>query len=208
MSLSHNRYKVIKHLLDPKLTNFIYCYFLNKRRVAHFLFKHRYLSPFTMDFGVWNDPQTPNTYGHYSDIVMETVLQGLKPKIEKEVGYSLIESYTYARIYKAGDILHRHKDRSSCEVSATIHLGGQEWAIYLDPTGGKDRAGIKVVLKPGDAILYYGIELEHWRDPFHGTDCAQVFLHYSDARKKKGKNNKYDKRPFLGLPATFQNFKE
>ena len=85
MSLIHNRYKVIKHLLDPKLTNFIYCYFLNKRRVAHFLFKHRYLSPFTMYFGVWNDPQTPNTYGHYSDIVMETVLQGLKPKIEKEI---------------------------------------------------------------------------------------------------------------------------
>ena len=97
---------------------------------------------------------------------METLLEALRAKMEKETGYKLNETYSYARIYKTGDVLHRHKDRYSCEVSTTLNLGGDPWPIYLDPTGKKGQAGIKVELEAGDMLLYSGCDLEHWREEF------------------------------------------
>ena len=70
-------------------------------------------------------------------------------------------AYSYARIYKNGDVLARHKDRYSCEISTTLNLGGDSWPIYLDPTGKQGQAGIKVDLEPGDMLIYSGCELEH-----------------------------------------------
>ena len=62
--------------------------------------------------------------------------------MEKHTGLKLSETYSYARIYKKGDVLHRHKDRYSCEIS-TLNLGGDDWPIYLDPTGKKDKLVLK-----------------------------------------------------------------
>ena len=64
---------------------------------------------------------------------METLLLRCLPQIEKSTGLKLYPSYAYARIYKKGDILKRHKDRFSCEISATLNLGGDPWPIFLSP---------------------------------------------------------------------------
>ena len=109
--------------------------------------------------------------------------------------------------FKKGDVLKRHKDRYSCEISTTLNLGGDEWPIYLDPTGKEGQAGIKVDLKPGDMLIYSGCELEHWREEFKGKNCGQVFLHYNKAGSKTAKENELDKRPLLGLPAWFKGSK-
>ncbi len=53
--------------------------------------------------------------------------------MEKETSLKLNPNYSYARIYKKGDVLHKHKDRFSCEISTTMHLGGGCWPIYLEP---------------------------------------------------------------------------
>jgi len=206
MSFQKNKYKVLREAISKELASFVYSYFLRKRQVARFLFDQKYISPFTDYWGIWNDKQVPNSYSHYSDIAMETLLESLRAKMEKETGYKLNETYSYARIYKTGDVLHRHKDRYSCEVSTTLNLGGEPWPIYLDPTGKKGQAGIKVDLEPGDMLIYSGCDLEHWREEFKGKDCGQVFLHYNDAKKKTAKTNKFDERPFLGLPSWFKGF--
>jgi len=206
MSFKKNKYKVLRGAISKELASFVYSYFIKKRRIARFLFDQKYISPFTEYWGIWNDEQVPNTYSHYSDTVMETLLEALKVKMEKETGYKLNETYSYARIYKTADVLHRHKDRYSCEVSTTLNLGGDPWPIYLDPTGKKGQAGIKVELEPGDMLIYSGCDLEHWREEFKGKDCGQVFLHYNDAKKKAAKTNKFDGRPFLGLPAWYKGF--
>jgi hypothetical protein len=206
MSFKKNKYKILRGAISKELASFVYSYFLKKRQVARFLFDQKYISPFTDYWGVWNDKQAPNTYSHYSDTAMETLLESLKVKMEKETGYKLNETYSYARIYKTGDVLHRHKDRYSCEVSTTLNLGGDPWPIYLDPTGKKGQAGIKVELESGDMLIYSGCDLEHWREEFKGKDCGQVFLHYNDAKKKTAKVNKFDERPFLGLPAWYKGF--
>ncbi len=197
-------YKVVKQALSKELTEFVYSYFLTKRKVARKYFDDRFISPYTYEHGVWNDEQVPETYSIYGDVAMETVLEKLKPSMEKETGLDLIETYSYARIYKKGDILARHKDRYSCEVSATLALGGESWPIFLEPSGEEGKDGVKIVLEPGDMLLYKGCEVEHWREAFEGENCGQVFLHYNDASAEEAEENKYDGRPFLGLPAWFK----
>ena len=216
MSFKKNRYIIIKRAISNELATFAYNYFLMKRQVARTLFDARYISPFETMFGVWNDDQVPNTYSHYADIVMETLLLKLKPIMEKYTKLKLNENYSYARIYKKGDILNRHKDRFSCEISTTLNLGGDSWPIYLDPTGSDNiinkeqnlikqdaPKGIKINLKPGDMLVYRGNELEHWREPFEGENCSQVFLHYNNIETSGSEENIYDKRPYLGLPDWF-----
>jgi len=161
------------------------------------LFDDKFLSPYTTYFGVWNDAQIPETYSHYADIVMETLLQRVKPVMEEQSGVKLTETYSYARIYKKGDELKRHTDRYSCEISTTMHLGGDEWPIFLEPE-------IKIDLQKGDMLMYRGCDLEHWREPFKGKDCGQVFLHYNDASGKNAKINKFDSRPMIGLPSWYK----
>ena len=197
MSFKKNKYQIIKSAISKELADFCYQYLLNKRKVARHLFDEKYISQFTEYFGVWNDSQVLETYSHYSDIAMETLLQKVKPIMEKKSGVNLIETYSYARIYKKGDELERHKDRYSCEISTTMNLGGDEWAIYLEPD-------IKVDLNPGDMLMYRGCELEHWREKFEGENCGQVFLHYNDASGKNAEQNKYDTRPMIGLPSFFK----
>ena len=211
-----DRFTVIEKAIDPKIANFVYNYFLMKRQVARTMFDARYISPFTTEFGVWNDEQVPNTYSHYADIAMETLLLAVQPIMEKQTGLKLIPTYSYARIYKKGDVLHRHKDRFSCEISTTLNLGGDKWPIYIekDPKKGgvvegkgyitDNTKGIKVDLKPGDMLVYRGNMLEHWREEFKGNDCGQVFLHYNNASTKGAKDNIFDKRKHLGLPSWFK----
>ena len=206
MSFKKNKYTVLKKAISPELANFVYKYILNKRKVARVLFDEKYISPFNTEYGVWNDEQIPNTYSHYSDIVMETLLTEVKPVMEKHTGIKLSPTYSYTRIYKQGDVLARHKDRYSCEISTTLNLGGEPWPIYLDPTGKKSQAGIEINLNPGDMLIYSGCDLEHWREEFKGKNCGQVFLHYNKTNSKTSKVNEFDKRPFLGLPVWFQGF--
>ena len=207
MSFKKNNYIVLKNVISKDVADMAYSYLLNKRKIARVLFDERFISPFTDYFGVWNDKQIPNTYSHYADILMETLLEKVKPTMEKHTGLKLSPTYSYARIYKNGDILARHKDRYSCEISTTLNLGGDSWSIYLDPTGKQGQAGIEVNLEPGDMLIYSGCKLEHWREEFKGKDCGQVFLHYNKSSSKKAKENLYDKRPFLGLPTWFKNYR-
>jgi hypothetical protein len=216
MSFKKNKYVVIKEAISEDLAKFCYDYFMMKRQVARTMFDTKYISQFTEYFGVWNDQQVPETYSHYSDIVMETLLVKLLPIMEKETGLKLNTNYSYARIYKKGDVLHRHKDRFSCEISTTLNLGGDSWPIFIEPNPkmgeniegkgyvSKNTKGIKVNLEPGDMLVYRGNELEHWRDVFKGEDCAQVFLHYNNIATKGSKENIYDRRIHLGLPAWFK----
>ena len=207
------KYQVIKNAISYELANFIYNYFLLKRDAVEFMYKHNinYESPL---LGTWTDQQVPNTYSHYADMVMETLLMKVLPIMKKETGLKLIPTYSYARAYKKGDILRRHKDRPSCEISTTLNLGGDPWPIFIDGTGAdnvideykqihKPNApkGTKVMLDVGDMLVYSGCELEHWREPFEGNICGQVFLHYNHVNGPFAGTNMFDGRPKLGLPS-------
>ena len=207
------KYQVIKNAVSYELANFIFNYFLLKRDAVDFMYKHNIIYDNSM-FGTWTDQQVPNTYSHYSDMVMETLLMKVLPRMQKETGLQLVPTYSYARLYKKGDILKRHKDRPSCEISTTINLGGAPWPIFIDDTGSDNVVdeyknihkpdapkGTKVLLEVGDMLVYSGCELEHWREPFEGNICGQVFLHYNHVNGPFANKNMFDGRPKLGLPS-------
>ena len=213
-----NKYVVIKQAIPKDLAAFVANYFLIKKQVYDTCRQTRFISPYETLLGEYEgaDGQIPHTYSSYSDMAMETLMLKCQPVMEKITGLKLAPAYTFARIYKHGDVLKRHKDRFSCEISTTLNLGGDPWSIYLSPnenvglpdgkkiTVESKAKGIKVDLKPGDMLVYRGCELEHWRNKFKGKECIQAFLHYNNRKTPGAKENMFDKRPHLGLPAWFK----
>jgi len=205
MSFKENKYEVIRGAISCDLANFLYNYIMTKRDVAKRIAVEGELS---QDIGdiigrinvlnetwSWDDPQAPDSYCFYSDIAMETLMIKVKYLCEKVVGEQLHPTYSYGRIYKENDVLAPHKDRGECEISATMFLGGQNWDIYIEPDE-------RIDLNVGDMMVYAGSKLEHWRNKFEGTDCAQVFLHYHRVSNEYARP--FDGRGQIGLPAGYR----
>ena len=185
-------YKVVKQAINYELANFLFNYFLLKREAV----EHMYNTNMTYDngmLGTWTDKQIPNTYSIYGDTAFDTLLMKMLPVMKKETGLDVVPTYSYARMYKKGDELKKHKDRPSCEISTTLNLGGDPWPIFLENN--------KVMLETGDMLIYEGCKLEHWREPFEGDNCGQVFLHYNNVNGQFKDLNIFDGREKLGLPS-------
>jgi len=207
-SFKKDKYTIIKKAIPKELAEFAYNYLLIKKQVAATMFYQGYLHKDQTAWGTFRDPQVPNTFSIYGDPAMEALLLKSQPVIEKNIKDKLLPTYSYARVYKKGD---------------TMNLGGQLWPIYLNPDikaghvygkkrgihkiqsyqPSKNNKEVKVNLLPGDMLIYSGCDLEHWREPFEGRECAQVFLHYN--RLSSGTKNIFDNRKHLGLPVDFKN---
>lgn len=158
------------------------------------------------DEGSLNNAQVPNTHSKYADPFMESLTLALLPTVESDTGLSLYPTYSYYRLYKPGDDLLPHTDRPACEISLTINLGYEyhtnikdySWDIWVE--------GKSFRTEPGDMIIYRGLEMNHWREPFaagRGSWQVQAFLHYVDVNGPYAMC-KYDGRPMLGYPNTFK----
>ena len=202
LNFKKNKYDVLKNVLRDDYCHLFAEYFRNKAQTYETMLKHTFISEFHNEFGTKFDRQVLGAYSCYGDIMMEMLLVNMHALMEKNTGLRLQPNYSYARIYKTGHVLERHKDRLSCEISTTLNLGGDLWPIYLEPSGREGMNGLKVDLNPGDMLIYRGMDLEHWREPFQGSECVQVFLHYNDVNNPNAVP--YDGRPHLGLPAWFK----
>ena len=212
MSFKKNKYQVLRNAISKDLAAFCYKYLQISAEADNWMLNNGVTHSGNKLVGNFNDPQVPNSYAKYADRVMETLLVDTIKVMQKKTGLRLVPTYSYCRLYRTGNILKRHKDRPSCEISTTLNLGGDPWPILIDPTGSdivideyknihKPGApkGVEVNLKPGDMLIYSGCDLEHWREPFKGELCGQVFLHYNHADGQFAKSNLYDKRPMLGI---------
>jgi len=208
-----NKYQVIRGAVSKEVAEIGYNYLQISAEADYWMLQNGVTHTGNQLVGNFKDRQVPNSYAKYADRFMETLLVKTIPTMEKKTGLKLIPTYSYCRLYRKGNILKRHKDRPSCEISTTLNLGGDPWPIFIDPTGSNNvideyknihkpnaPKGNKVDLKPGDMLIYSGCELEHWREPFEGKLCGQVFLHYNHANGPFAKTNLYDKRPLLGIP--------
>jgi len=147
---------------------------------------------------ITDDEQVPGTPSVYGGVVLDGLMEDLRPTIEQCTGLRLFPTYSYGRIYRKGDVLARHCDRAACEVSISLNLSqtpDEPWPLHVQ-LGEHD---VLVKLNPGDALLYRGIELPHWREPYTGESLAQVFLHYVDQNGPFAEE-KFDRRPALALP--------
>src|SRR5439155_18013998 len=99
---------------------------------------------------------------------MEHLLERLRPEVERRTGLVLYPTYSFLRTYINGAVLDRHRDRPACEISVSLNLGqdpAKAWPLWIRGPNGVDAA----YLEPGDALLYRGIECEHWRERFEGN---------------------------------------
>ena len=102
---------------------------------------------------------------------MESLLVNKTKLVSDEVGLELLPTYSFWRMYTKFADLKKHKDRQSCEISITTMIDGDtnfSWPIYID--------GTEINLNIGDAAVYLGCDLLHWRDEFLGDYQSQVFF--------------------------------
>jgi hypothetical protein len=126
------------------------------------------------------DSQAPKSNSKYNYISFLELLCEKTQEVSSILEETVLPTYVYSRVYHNGSILERHKDRDACEISLTLHLGGDEpWEIYIQTPTGEERC---VNLQPGDAMLYLGKEAEHWRNEYNGDYYTQIFLHYVRSR--------------------------
>ncbi|MGH6674146.1 MAG: hypothetical protein ACRECV_19535 [Xanthobacteraceae bacterium] len=176
-------YLIVPRLIAQPLARFLFSYV--DAKVACML----------VDAG---DPQVPNSPTGYGDFAFDGLLEYLRPQIECWCGLALYPTYSYFRLYKRGDILKRHRDRSACEISISLNLGqtpADPWPLHIENSDGSYGA----LLGPGDALLYRGMERFHWREAYAGARLAQVFLHYID-RNGPHAEQKFDGRKSLMRP--------
>ena len=205
-------YVVIRGLIDPKWCTILYdyCrYTASRCELKQHNDKEKYREAWD---GTFYDKQCPGNYSQYGDPMMDSMLMAHGKVFEEATGMELAPSYTYWRMYSHGAVLNKHTDRPSCEISATICLDWDDtncdehckpWPIHL-----KDKNGVEtaIELRQGDAMVYKGCEVEHWREAYHGITAAQVFYHYTDVKGELF--NPWDGRQHGGIPHGFQRTKQ
>jgi len=126
------------------------------------------------------DPQSPNSSAVYNYLPSLELLCEKTKEVSEITEEIVLPTYTYSRIYREGSVLTKHTDRSSCEISLTVHLyGDKPWPIWIQTPSNTNKC---LILEPGDAMLYLGCIAPHWRDEYVGKEYAQFFLHYVRSR--------------------------
>ena len=131
------------------------------------------------------DEQCPVSQSFSKHPKCEFLLLYFQKFVEEVNSLPLYPTYSYARLYKPGEVLTPHTDRPSCEISVTINMGQSSeefnWPIFF-ALYKETPSVVSVNLNPGDAIVYRGCELPHWREEFKPPSAddwqAQLFLHY------------------------------
>ena len=176
---------------------------ISKERAAELT---QYLFDLAKEGKTEKDPQCPLSDAIYGAPKYDELLQELAPNLSHHIGVKLLPAYTYARIYRPGEELKIHKDRPSCEYSATMTLGYAEgeaiWPIFFD-----EEKRHKIFLDAGELAMYKGCEVAHWRPPFKGTWQVQIFFHYVNADGPY-KHHYADGRKEFGKPKTPDNLRE
>jgi len=144
------------------------------------------------------DQQVPGSLRRYGSPGFDALLDSCASDMSAVTGHHLVPTYSFMRFYRRDQTLVAHRDRPECEHSATVHLGSSErssWPIWIR-RGTND--AVQISLRPGDAVIYRGAEVLHWREPLEDADWyLQVFLHYVDGSGPHA-DRRLDGRPHLG----------
>jgi hypothetical protein len=160
--LEENNYVLLDDFISPKKAKELYEGFV--------AYKNEWPELFTPE------PQCPKSLAIYDYRPFIELLVEKIPYMSEKMGELMFPTYCYSRFYKKGEVLEKHTDRPACEISITLHLGGDHsWPIWFTKPDGST---ISYDLKPGQAVMYQGTVSEHWRTAFKGKAYGQVFLHY------------------------------
>jgi hypothetical protein len=114
------------------------------------------------------------------------LLHLLQPLVARIAGADIKPAYSYAWIYRRGATMPSHRDRDPCRYTLSVLVdyapavdGPTPWPLGIHPRGGG--APLEIRQSIGDAVIFNGQELSHFRPPFAaGTQSTSLLLHYVD----------------------------
>lgn len=141
----------------------------------------RYYLSFTNCPGYYTVKPGIQALDRYADALGEAMLPTVQARLETLTGLKLLATYSFARIYTTASRLRKHVDRGACEVSATMTVGFRNadglWPIFVESDG----VDVAVPLDVGDALVYRGMQVPHWREPLAKGIWCQLFFHFVEA---------------------------
>ncbi|HEY0640286.1 MAG TPA: hypothetical protein VGD67_21870 [Pseudonocardiaceae bacterium] len=149
---------VVREFIDQRLARMLYAMLLLRRHRGE----------------ARHDDHMPGALSFWGDSTLDAFHLSVRPDVETVAAGPLLPTYCYARLYRYGDTLHRHHDREACEIVATVHVGHRGGA----PPPICFATGHVVHQRPGDAVVFHGSAIDHWRDVFLGEDFGQVFMNF------------------------------
>lgn len=172
-------------LVDSARTYFAeqrYCELPSLIHSAHVAALSRYYQAL-ISCGEWKlgDSQVHLRHGRHNETVARYFHHQLTALISRIAGEPVKPSYCYVSAYREGAVLRPHVDRKQCEftVSVSIEHGDlssrEPWPLWFQSHNGK----VALTQRPGDAVLFRGCELPHWRErPPAGHVSTMLLFHY------------------------------
>jgi hypothetical protein len=152
-----NGFFVIKNMCNP---NLLLCEIPNENlRGKVTRYNKRRLNPLVKE-----EVQVIGSTSRFNFPPYESIFIEIKPVIENFIGRKLYKTYYYDRFYFSNQRLEKHIDREACEISCSLHISSntkKPWGFKLITLSNEET---EVFLEPGDAIIYKGSQVLHWRD--------------------------------------------
>jgi hypothetical protein len=128
----------------------------------------------------------PSRSGCQGEPTSVLLLHLLHPLIARVVGADIEPSYSLAWTYNRGTKMPPHRDREACRYTVTLLAdfapaveGPTPWPVCIQPRD--DGSPLEFHQSVGDALLFAGQELVHFRPPFTtGERSTSLLLHYVD----------------------------
>lgn len=133
------------------------------------------------------DAQVPLRKAQHNDPLCRILHMSLNDMIASVCEESIKPSYCYLGIYMPGAVLVRHRDRPQCRWNVSLLLDSKPvasqndgWPIYVECADDQVRAAVAGI---GDAVVYNGTRIPHWREemPSRFDYQSVCFFHFVQA---------------------------
>ena len=172
-----NGYLVVRNFIsEPEYLSFLPDDLYSERHIE-------WLYDGTLEGDFKEEVQVNGSYSRTCYPPLRNFHQQMRNQIQKIIlpPHQLHPTFYFDRIYYHGNELKPHTDWEPCEISVTLQLRttlSKPWKFFVETKNGEV---IDVDMENGDAVIYMGNKVKHWREPMPGGPKDfhhQLFLHY------------------------------
>lgn len=131
----------------------------------------------------FGDSEWPNRYYARYDPIAHFFHEQCAAVVSEIAGEPFKASFPFYASYHPGSELKAHRDREQCVLSVSVQLdhdpepsGHAPWPIYLQASDAT--TSVPVTMGLGDAAMFYGQEVRHWREVLTEGWSSFWFLFY------------------------------
>jgi Sulfotransferase family len=136
-----------------------------------------------IESGDWElgDGQVAGRYGWHNEPMARFFHHQLTGLVSELAQVPVKPTYSYSSAYRAGAALKAHVDREQCDYTMSLlidqspEFAQHPWPLWFSTPQGHQSA----ILGLGDAVLFRGCELPHWREASpHAGRQTMLLFHY------------------------------